>query len=147
VALVDEAAGDGGVGVDAAVAEEGPVLAGGFDEGGVEATGALMVERFGRSWWYWIGGRSFGCGAEAPSLRTTDFVGAGRGRTGNDAMRGSLHCALRASVEMTALWGGGGRSRTGNGGMRGSLRCALRASVEMTAFGRVWAMRGFRCRA
>ena len=34
--LVDEAFGDAGVGVDAAVAEEGPVLAGDFDEFGVE---------------------------------------------------------------------------------------------------------------
>ncbi len=37
--LVCEAAGDGGVGVDAAVAEEGPVLAGGLDQGGVEGGG------------------------------------------------------------------------------------------------------------
>lgn len=64
--LVDEAAGDVGVGVDAAVAEKGPVLARGFDEGGIEIGGEdlfFIVRGLGEDAAEWVGDE-----ASAPEL-------------------------------------------------------------------------------
>jgi len=78
--LVGEAAGDGGVGVDAAVAEEGPVLAGGFDEGGVEGGGEdlfLVVPGLGED-----AAEGVGDEAAAPELEAGGggvVAGAGEG--------------------------------------------------------------------
>ena len=60
----------------------------------------------------------------------------GRKRAGNgkSEMRGSLHCALRASVGMTEYWGGAEENRQQQERNAGSLHCALRASVGMTEY-------------